>query len=172
MDVVRLRPAGAGGRRRSRSRSRAAARRQPHQQLAHAHAVGAGRGEEMVAEVDGVVRGSPAVVGLLRMRPLTDGIRRVNAAPAILAGVWLLTFVVSLPLALAMRGLVEHHLGASLAADSAAAGVNYDWMQEFSDQATGVASTLRPSVIGFAAVLDNASGFIDNTADPVVIVGA
>jgi len=45
-------------------------------------------------------------------------------------------------------------------------------MQEFSDQATGVASTLRPSVIGFAAVLDNASGFIDNTADPVVIVGA
>jgi hypothetical protein len=100
-----------------------------------------------------------------------DGIRRVNRAPAILAGVWLLTLLVSLPLALVLRGMIAEHLGASLAADAAADGVNYDWMQEFADQATGVGVTFKPTIIGFGAVLDNLSAFLDNTRRPLVIVG-
>jgi hypothetical protein len=101
-----------------------------------------------------------------------DGVRRVNSAPAILAGVFVLTLLVSVPMAAAMRGLLAQHLGASLAADAAAAGVNYDWMQEFADQAAGLGVTFKPTIIGFGAVLDNLSAFIDNTARPVVIVGA
>lgn len=111
----------------------------------------------------------------LSRRPLTalaSGIRRVNRAPAILAAMWLLTVLVSLPLALGMRSLLAEHLGASLAADSAASGVNYDWMQEFADQATGVGTTFKSTIVGFGAVLDNLSGFLDNTSRPVVIVGA
>jgi hypothetical protein len=98
--------------------------------------------------------------------------RRVNRAPAILCGVWLLTFAVSLPLALAMRGLISEHLGSSLAADTAASGVNYDWMQEFGDRASGLGTTFKPTIIGFGAVLDNLSGFIDDAERPIVIVGA
>jgi hypothetical protein len=101
-----------------------------------------------------------------------DGIRRVNAAPAILASVWLLTLLVSLPLTLALRGLLEQHLGASLAADTAASGVNYDWMQEFGDQATGLGTTFTPTIIGLGAVLDNLSAFVDNVHRPLIIVGA
>jgi hypothetical protein len=101
-----------------------------------------------------------------------DGIRRVNSAPAIVAGVWALTLLVSVPMAAAMRGLLAQHLGASLAADAAANGVNYDWMQEFSDQAAGLGLTFKPTIIGFGAVLDNLSAFIDNTQRPVVIVAA
>jgi hypothetical protein len=101
-----------------------------------------------------------------------DGIRRVNRAPALLAGVWALTLLVSVPMAVAMRGMLAQHLGASLAADTAASGVNYDWMQEFSDQASGLGVTFRPTILGFGAVLDNLSAFIDNTERPVVIVGA
>jgi len=101
-----------------------------------------------------------------------DGIRRVNGAPAILLGVWALTLLVSVPMAAAMRGMLAQHLGASLAADTAARGVNYDWMQEFSDQAAGLGVTFRPTIVGFGAVLDNLSAFIDNTQRPVVIVGA
>ena len=101
-----------------------------------------------------------------------EGIRRVNRAPAILAGVWLLTVLVSLPLTLALRTLLADHLGGSLAADAAASGVNYDWMQEFSDQATGLGATFKPTIIGFGAVLDNLSAFLDNVHRPVVIVGA
>ena len=101
-----------------------------------------------------------------------DGLRREARAPAILLGVWLLTVAVSLPLALGLRGMLEQHLGSSLAADTAASGVNYDWWQEFSDQASGLGVTFRPTIIGFAAVLDNMSAFIDNDHRPVVIVGA
>jgi hypothetical protein len=101
-----------------------------------------------------------------------DGARRVKRAPAILLGVWALTLLVSVPLALALRGMLAHHLGASLAADTAATGVNYDWMQEFSEQASGLGTTFKPTVIGFGAVLDNLSAFLDGTQRPVVIVGA
>ena len=101
-----------------------------------------------------------------------DGIRRVNAAPAILAGVWLLTMLVSLPLTLAVRERLEQHLGGSLAADTAASGVNYDWMQEFEDQATGLGATFAPTIIGFGAVLDNLSAFLNNLHRPVIIAGA
>jgi hypothetical protein len=80
--------------------------------------------------------------------------------------------LVSVPLALAMRGLLAQHLGSSLAAESAANGVNYDWMQEFGAQASGLGTTFTPTIIGFGAVLDNLSGFIDNTRRPIVIIGA
>src|SRR6185436_18742539 len=83
-----------------------------------------------------------------------------------------LTLLVSMPLTAAMRGMVAQHLGRSLAADTAASGVNYEWMQEFADQAAGVGVTFKPTIIGFGAVLDNLSAFIDNTRRPVVIVAA
>jgi hypothetical protein len=106
------------------------------------------------------------------MSALADGVGRVNRAPAILAGVWAVTLLVSVPLAVAMRGMLADHLGQSMAADSAASGVNYDWMQEFSDQAAGIGVTFKPTIIGFAAVLDNLSAFMDRTSRPAAIVGA
>ena len=104
------------------------------------------------------------------MSAIRDGIRRVNGAPAILAGVWILTVVTGLPLAAALRVSLATHLGQSLAADSAASGANYDWMQEFADQASGIGVTFKPTMIGFGAVLDNLSAFLDVTARPVAIV--
>ena len=100
-----------------------------------------------------------------------DGMRRVNRAPAVLLCVWALTLLVSLPLGLVLRGMLAQHLGSSLEAESAAAGVNYAWMQEFSEQATGVGVTFKPTIIGFGAVLDNLSALADNTKRPMAIVG-
>jgi hypothetical protein len=50
--------------------------------------------------------------------------------------------------------------------------VNYDWMQEFADQASGVGVTFKPAVIGFGAVLDNLNAFLDDVSRPLVIVSA
>jgi hypothetical protein len=132
----------------------------------------------MVAQVDGVAAGLPADVERVRMTTMTpgqawrDGVRRVARAPAIVMGVWLVTMLVSVPLALSIRVELMNHLGASLAAESAAQGVNYEWMQEFADQAAGLGTTFRPTIIGFAAVLDNLSAFMDGVSRPVVVVGA
>ena len=72
-----------------------------------------------------------------------------------------MTVVLALPLAITMRGLLQAHLGASLAAEGAANGVNYDWWQEFTSQATGIGTTFSPTIIGFAATLDNISSLLD-----------
>jgi hypothetical protein len=72
-----------------------------------------------------------------------------------------MTFLLALPLAMIVRGLLAAHLGSSLAAETAATGVNYDWWQEFAAQASGLGTTFTPSIIGFAMVLDNVSGVLD-----------
>jgi hypothetical protein len=98
-----------------------------------------------------------------------DGARRVNRAGIVLVGVWLMTILISLPMALVLHGMIAQHLGDSLAADSAAAGANYEWMQEFADQASGVGVTFKPTIIGFGAVLDNLSAFLDASRRPLVV---
>lgn len=103
---------------------------------------------------------------------LREGVRRVNRAPLVLFGMFLVTLLVALPLALALHGMIEAHLGASLAAEAAAAGVNTDWWQEFTAQASGLGRTFAPSLIGFGAVLDNLSALLDNAPLAATIAGA
>jgi len=89
-----------------------------------------------------------------------------------LLGVYAITVVLALPLAITMRGLLQTHLGASLAAEGAADGVNYDWWQEFRSQATGIGTTFSPTIIGFAATLDNLSALLDGEREIAPIAGA
>jgi len=100
-----------------------------------------------------------------------DGIRRVNGAATLVVGLTLVTFLIALPLSVALRGMILDHLGPSLAADSVAAGADYQWWQEFSAQATGLGSTFTPSIIGFGAVLDNLDAFVDNVPMAATITG-
>ena len=93
-----------------------------------------------------------------------DGFRRVAAAPAVLVGIYLLTLLAALPLALSLRDTLQENLGSSLAAGEAADGVNYDWWQEFTGQATGLGTTFTPTIIGFATTLDSVSGLLDGRA--------
>jgi hypothetical protein len=90
-----------------------------------------------------------------------SGFNRVLRAPAVVGGVFALTLAAAVPLAVVMRGAMEAHLGRSLMAANAADAVNYDWWQEFTSQASGLATTFSPAIIGFAATLDNLSGIAD-----------
>lgn len=101
-----------------------------------------------------------------------DGLKRVFAAPAVIAGVFVVTLATALPLALSLRATLQNHLGTSLAAGEAADSVNYDWWQEFTSQATGMGSTFTPSIIGFATTLDSVSGLLDTRVLLTPIAGA
>jgi hypothetical protein len=101
-----------------------------------------------------------------------DGLGRVQRAPALVAGLWLTTFLLAWPLALTLRGMLAAHLGASLAAESAASGMNFDWWNEFLAQAAGIGQTFVPAILGFAAVLKNISGVADAQGLPTVIASA
>lgn len=103
---------------------------------------------------------------------LRAGIRSVNGAPLVLAGMVALTLLVALPLAIVLGGLIADHLGASLAAETAASGTNHDWWDEFSQQASGLATTFVPSIVGFAGVLTNLSALADNLPMATTVAGA
>ena len=101
-----------------------------------------------------------------------DGLKRTVSAPAVLIGVFVVTFAMAVPLALTVRGMLREHLGDSLASATAAEGVNYDWWQEFMPQAAGLGATFTPAVIGFAAVLHNVSNLADGEWPIAPVAGA
>lgn len=98
-----------------------------------------------------------------------DGLMRVKRAPWLVIGVWLSTLLVAMPLAIALHEMLGAHLGASLAAQTAATGVNYDWWTEFLAQTSGVGTSFVPAILGFAAVLKNISTILDVAAIPTSI---
>jgi hypothetical protein len=106
------------------------------------------------------------------LNALRDGMGRVGRAPAVLAGLLAITFLLALPLGLVLRGMLHESLGSSLAAQRAADGVDSDWWQQFSSQATGVGETFSPRIIGFGAVLSNLDAVLDARPQALVVKGA
>jgi hypothetical protein len=100
---------------------------------------------------------------------LNDGCGRVRRAPALVAGLWLATLLVAWPAALVLRAILANDLGSSLAADSAASGVNFDWWNEFLAHAGGIGQTFAPAIIGFAAVLKNLGSIADAEDVPLAV---
>jgi hypothetical protein len=68
--------------------------------------------------------------------------------------------------------MIEAHLGSSAESELAAERANPDWWDEFSAQASGLGTTFTPSIIGFAAVLENTGGLLDNRPLAATIIGA
>jgi hypothetical protein len=95
-------------------------------------------------------------------RAWVDGLRRVLGVPAVIAGVLLTTILTALPLTIVMRGQLEDAFGRSEEAATMAGAFHLDWWQEFASQASGVGGTFGPSLIGFAATMDNTSTLLDS----------
>ncbi len=106
------------------------------------------------------------------LRAFADGARRVAHAPIILGGVYLVTLLISVPLVLTMQSAIASDLGDSAIADRVADGTSYDWWQEYAERADGLAATFRPTIIGFAAPLDNLSTLLDHGSRQVGLLGA
>ena len=107
--------------------------------------------------------------GLGAWAAVAQGLNRVKNAPALVIGVWLSTLLLAIPLAIVLQQMIGAHLGASIAAQAAADGVNYDWWNEFLAQTSGVGATFVPAIIGFAAVMKNIATVADKTPIPTVI---
>lgn len=98
-----------------------------------------------------------------------DGLNRVKRALSLVIAVWLSTLLVAVPLAMLLQNMIATHLGDSIAARTAASGVNFDWWNEFLAQASGVGVSFVPAILGFAAVMKNLSTVADASVLPPVI---
>jgi hypothetical protein len=113
--------------------------------------------------------GPPGHQAITPSAAFIDGLMRVKRAPWLVIGLWLATVVVALPVAMLLQSQLDAHLGASLAAQSAAEGVNYDWWNEFLAQTSGIGVSFVPAIIGFAAVMKNLSAVVDRTGVPLTV---
>lgn len=107
------------------------------------------------------------------MRPiaaLRDGIRHVNRAPVILGCVFLVTLLAAVPFSMMLREEMRNHLGNSMVAEQTARGVNMQWWTEFTEQTGPLGKTFQPTIIGFAAVLDNISALADGEMRPLPLL--
>jgi len=101
----------------------------------------------------------------------SDGWGRVLRAPAILLGVWFLTLLIAVPAGRMIETGIADSLGHSLDAEQMAAGANGEWWERFGQAASGIDATFTPAVIGFSAVVDNLSRFLDNGELPSPVAG-
>jgi hypothetical protein len=114
----------------------------------------------------------PAASGRTAVQTFRAGFWRVAHAPAVVAGVFALNLLIALPLAYVLRDSIAGFLGSSQRAEEAVREMNTDWWGEYQDyRRDGLGATFTPSVIGFAAVLRNASDLLDAQAPDARLVG-
>jgi hypothetical protein len=101
-----------------------------------------------------------------------EGWRRTMRAPGLVLAVWVVTTVVTLPLAAMVHDDITTHLGSSAAAERALRGWDLDWTGEFETQARGVAATLTREVLGATVTVATLSRLLGGERLPAPLVSA
>ena len=89
------------------------------------------------------------------MRALVAGLAEALASPRQLLVLWLVLLLVALPAAVAIEESIHAAIGASRVEESLRQGLDLAWLSEYSSRARGLEESLRPSIVGRGAVLDN-----------------
>ncbi len=103
---------------------------------------------------------------------LWAGLRLVLHTPSLLAWVYFTTLVVALPLALAMKHLLQGSFEGSLVEDGLRQGFDLSWYGEFAAGSSGLGKTFGPWVVGILPVLSNLERLLDgklHQVDPTVV---
>ncbi len=102
---------------------------------------------------------------------LWAGLRLVLHTPSLLAWVYFTTLVVALPLALAVKHLLQGSFEGSLVEDNLRRGLDLAWYEEFAAGSSGLGKTFGPRVVGVLPVLSNLERLLDgklHQVDPTV----
>lgn len=86
--------------------------------------------------------------------------RRVFAAKGIVVWIYLVNLALALPLTLGLADIIGDSLGHSMAADNLRKGFDEAWYAEFKTEATGLAVTFDPTVIGPGALYNGLDAFL------------
>lgn len=101
-----------------------------------------------------------------------EGWRRAIAAPVVTVSIFVATLLFTLPLAFALRGMLETHLGQSMVADRAQWNWDEGWAAEFASQAQGLGRTFTHEMLGFGGTMSIMSGLLDARPLAPAVAGA
>ena len=100
-----------------------------------------------------------------------EGWRRVLGAPVLTLGILSATFLMALPLGIALQGELASHFGSSLEAERSDSSWNAIWAAEFQANGSRTARTFTHEILGFGGTLAVFSGFLDaESLDPTIAV--
>ena len=108
------------------------------------------------------------------MTALADGLRSVRENPKLVLGLWLASVLGALPFAFAVRSSIAGSIGPSLVHENLRAGFDLVWHGEYQSAARGIERSLRPSIAGGGALLDNAEAWLSGKLfqEEPLLVGA
>lgn len=89
------------------------------------------------------------------IRALLGGLGDALGSPRLLAVLWLALLLLALPAGLLMEESIHSAIGASRVEEGLRQGLDLSWLGEYASRARGLEETLRPSIVGRGAVLDN-----------------
>jgi hypothetical protein len=101
-----------------------------------------------------------------------EGWRRALRAPVLTVSILGATFLLALPLAVALDNMLETHLGRSLEADRAIGGWNAPWAAEFGAEAQGLGQTFSYEILGFGGTMAILSDLVDRVPLNPTLAGA
>jgi hypothetical protein len=103
---------------------------------------------------------------MIAVRSWFEGAGAVLRAPLVLAGVLLITMLAAVPFGAVMSTRLQSALANQPPVTLGSEEIDADWWLEFRRHAEGLEATFTPTVIGFAAPLDNLSALLDGTPRP------
>lgn len=105
------------------------------------------------------------------VRALVSGLRDVATAPALVVVVTMAMLASAVPFGLMLGTQVQSALANRQPVYLGTADIDAEWWMEFREHADGLAATFTPTIIGFAAPLDNLSALLDGTPRPLALLG-
>jgi hypothetical protein len=105
------------------------------------------------------------------VRALVEGVWMVVTAPILLAGITVVSLLVAVPFGLMLNSHVQASLANQPPTYQGSVEIDPEWWSEFRAHAQGLDATFTPTVIGFAAPLDNLSALLDGSTRPLALAG-
>lgn len=104
-------------------------------------------------------------------RSLAAGLWQVLRAPILAAVVVVMTMAAAAPFGAILGSKLQESLSNQPPIALGSGEIDADWWAEFRAHAKGLAATFTPTVIGFAAPLDNLSALVDGDRRPLALIG-
>lgn len=104
-------------------------------------------------------------------RSLAAGLWQVLRAPILVVVVVVITMAAAAPFGAMLGSTLQQSLSNQPPIALGSGEIDADWWAEFRAHAKGLAATFTPTVIGFAAPLDNLSALLDGDRRPLALVG-
>lgn len=105
------------------------------------------------------------------VRSLAAGLWLVLRAPILVAVVVVITMAAAAPFGAILGSKLQESLANQPPIPLGSGEIDAEWWAEFRAHAQGLAATFTPTVIGFAAPLDNLSAILDADRRPLAIIG-